>query len=772
MFFEGDIMVVAKVKEAVRSDVGRGIARLGRKLMKSLKLEVGDAVIIKGKKEACALVWSELPEDDSIIRMDGILRHNAGTSLDEDVELKKVEMKEAKKMLLAPTQEISFSRDFVDYVKEKIINMPLLVGNSLLINVLGTQLQLIVTKMEPSPGRITWDTDLKIAEKPMKVAEKTKGVRYENIGGLEKEIEAIREMVEIPMKNPEVFRKLGINPPKGVLLYGPPGTGKTLLAKAVANETDAHFITLNGPEIMSKYYGQSEENLRNVFKEAKDNAPSIIFIDEIDAIASSREETHGEVEKRVVSQLLTMMDGLEARGNVIVIAATNRPDSLDPALRRPGRFDRELQIGMPTRIARKEILQIHTRNMPITIKKEELNSDIIAKLKELTKDEKKEMDLSKIQKVLDSDDNLNQKIVNLYKQIDSNLLADLLKQSLVAYLADESIGFSGADLEVLAKEAAMRALRRVMPKIKQSEGTLSKKIIDEIIITIGDFIDALKFVEPSAMRDVSVEIPKVSWDDVGGLEEVKAKIRESIEWPMKYPEHFKVAGIEPPQGIMLYGPPGTGKTLIAKAIANEAKLNFIVVKGPELLSKWVGESEKGIRKIFSRARHVAPAMIFFDEIDALVPARGRSNNDVSDKLTAQLLTEMDGVTKIHDIIIMGSTNRLDLIDPALLRPGRFDIALYVGLPDKNSRKQILKVHTKDMTLAAGVKTEEIAEKTENYSGADLKGLCVEAGLEAIRRAVKEKRDLKEVTMKDFNEAMKKIKPSTDGNIDGKDVNVR
>ncbi|PIU02962.1 MAG: AAA family ATPase [Candidatus Diapherotrites archaeon CG09_land_8_20_14_0_10_32_12] len=766
-------MVVAKVRESVRSDVGRGIIRLGKKLMKSLKLEVGDAIIITGKKDACALVWSELPDDENIIKMDGILRHNAGTSLDEEVELKKVELKEAKKMLLAPTQEISFSADFVDYVKEKILNMPLLVENSLLINVLGTQLQLIVTKMEPSPGRITWDTDLKIADKPMKVAEKTKGIRYENIGGLEKEIEAIREMVEIPMKNPEVFRKLGISPPKGVLLHGPPGTGKTLLAKAVANETDAHFIALNGPEIMSKYYGQSEENLRNVFKEAKENAPSIIFIDEIDAIASSREEAHGEVEKRVVSQLLTMMDGLEARGNVMVIAATNRPDSLDPALRRPGRFDRELQIGMPTRIARKEILQIHTRNMPITIKKEEINSDLISKLKELTRDGKREMDLSKVIKVLESDDNVNKKIEDLYKQVDKNLLTDLLRQSLVAYLADESIGFSGADLEVLAKEAAMRALRRVMPQIKQAEGNISKKILDGIIITIDDFFEALKFVEPSAMRDIAVEIPKVSWDDVGGLEDVKAKIKESIEWPMKYPEHFKVAGITPPQGIMLYGPPGTGKTLIAKAIANEAKLNFIVVKGPELLSKWVGESEKGIRKIFGRARHVAPAMIFFDEIDALVPTRGRSNNDVSDKLTAQLLTEMDGITKIHDIIIMGSTNRLDLLDPALLRPGRFDIALYVGLPDKNARKQILKVHSKDMTLSSTVKFEEIAEKTENYSGADLRGVCVEAGLEGIRRAIKEKRDLKEVTMKDFLEAIKKIKPSVDSAIvEGKDVNVR
>ncbi len=765
-------MVSLKVRESVRSDIGRGIVRISKKAMKSLKLSVGDAIIIKGKKEACALVWAELQDDDGIIRMDGILRHNAGTSLDEHVEIKKVELKEAKKILLAPTQEISFSEDFVDYVREKIINMPLLLSNSLLINVLGTQLQLIVTKMEPSPGRVTWDTDLKIADKPMKVAEKTKGIRYENIGGLEKEIEAIREMVEIPMKNPEVFRKLGINPPKGVLLHGPPGTGKTLLAKAVANETDAHFITLNGPEIMSKYYGQSEENLRNVFKEAKDNAPSIIFIDEIDAIASSREETHGEVEKRVVSQLLTMMDGLEARGNVIVIAATNRPDSLDPALRRPGRFDRELQIGMPTRIARRDILQIHARNMPIVIKKEELNLEIISKLKELLKEGKKEHDFSKVQKILDSDDNLVKKIDNLYKNMTDGL-TEMLKQSLIAYLADESIGFSGADLEVLAKEAAMRALRRVMPQIKQLDGNLTKKILDEIIITIDDFFEALKFVEPSAMRDIYVEIPKVNWEDIGGLEEVKDKIKESIEWPMKYPEHFKVAGINPPQGILLYGPPGTGKTLIAKAIANEAKLNFISVKGPELLSKWVGESEKGIRKIFSRARHVAPAMIFFDEIDALVPTRGKSSNDVSDKLTAQLLTEMDGVTKIHDIIIMGSTNRMDLLDPALLRPGRFDVALYVGLPDKNARKQILKVHSKGMTLSDNIDYKIIAEKTENYSGADLKALCAEAGMVAIRQAVNDKKGMKEVAMKDFTEAMKKVKPSVDGNIvDGKDVNVR
>ena len=692
--------IKANVKQAFRQDGGRGIVRLSENILNKLGISPGDGVLIKGKKEAVALVWAVLDDEDNIIRMDGTLRYNAGVSIDEDVVLKPIELKNAKTLMLAPLQPIDFGSDFVEYVQEKIINMPLVQGNSILINVMGNQLPLVVSKVNPSPARIVWETKVQISKTPVKGISKEKLIRYEDIGGLKKEISAVREMVEIPLRNPEIFDKLGVEPPKGVLLYGPPGTGKTLLARAVASETDAHFITLNGPEIMSKFYGQSEENLRKVFEEASKNAPSIIFIDEIDAIAPNRNEVSGEVERRVVSQLLTLMDGLEARGQVIIMASTNRPDSIDPALRRPGRFDREIVIGMPNRIGRKEILEIHIKNMPLD------------------------------------------------KDVDLEELADL------------TIGYSGADISALAKEAAMRALRPVIPEIKENGGKLSKKVLNGLIIKKEHFLDAVRIIEPSAMREVAVEIPKVNWKDIGGLEDVKQALRESVEWPKKYLKLYEDAGIKPPQGILLYGPPGTGKTLFAKAVANEVNANFIVVKGPELLSKWVGESEKGIRKIFSKARQVAPSIIFFDEIDALVTTRGKSfDSGVSDKVTAQLLTEMDGVSKFNDVLIMASTNRPDLLDKALLRPGRFDKIIYVGMPDEKARKEIFKIHTRAMTLAKDVKIDKLAKNSENYSGADIEAICREAGLVAIREAVIKKKKKLDVKSEHFEKAMSKIKPS-------------
>jgi len=719
-----------KVKFGKPSDKGKGIARLSYDVCNALKIDTGDLIKIKGKKETIAKVIPVTNDTSKIILLDSEIRDNAGIGIDEEVTVEKaedailsslefslVELNDKNKDALK--QILKQKADLATFLSSELIHRPLMIDDVIYVSVpiaMRTQMDFFystetrywslpfkVTKIEPKYGVVRHDTRISISEKLVGTSskEKVKAIRYEDIGGLKNEIEAIREMVEIPMKNPEVFSKLGVEPPKGVLLYGPPGTGKTLLAKAVASETDATFITLNGPEIMSKYYGQSEENLRKIFEQAKQNAPTIIFIDEIDAIAPSRDEVQGEVERRVVSQLLTLMDGLEARGNIIVMASTNRPDSLDPALRRPGRFDREIVIGMPNRNARKEIFQIHTRNMPL------------------------EKDFS------------------------------------VDELAEMSIGYSGADIEMVAKEAAMHSLREIMPDVKKNDGKISKEVLDKLVIKRDNFMDAIRKVEPSAMREVSVEVPKVTWEDVGGLEHVKNVIKESIEWPMLHPKLFETAGIEPAKGILLYGPPGTGKTLIAKAVANEINANFISIKGPELLSKWVGESEKGIRKIFSKARQVAPAIIFFDEIDALVPSRGSSHDSgVSDKLTAQLLTEMDGVSKFNDVLIMAATNRPDLLDKALLRPGRFDKLIFIDMPDKKTRKEILKVHTKGMKLDKSVKLETISENTENFSGADLGALCREAGMVAIREAMKKnKKTVDTITSDHFAEALKKVKPT-------------
>ncbi len=696
--------VSLKVKEALQTDVGRGIARLNSHTMERLGVETGDVVESEGpeKKKAVALVWRARTEDEGkeVIRLDGILRHNCGISVDDVVRVRKADVKPAKEVQFAPTQEISFEEDFVSYFRERILNMPLSLGNSIVLDVMGRALVFTVTATNPKnvAVQVTPETKMRIATKPMKIAAGV-GIRYEDIGGLKEEIESIREMVEIPMKHPEVFKRLSISPPKGVLLFGPPGCGKTLLAKAVATESEAHFIALNGPEIMSKWYGQSEENLRKVFEEAKEHAPTIIFMDELDAIAPKREEVSGEVERRVVSQLLTLMDGLEARGDVIVIAATNRPDSIDPALRRPGRFDREVEIRVPDKAGRKEVFQIHTRGMPLA---PEVNLD---------------------------------------------------------EFVDVTYGFTGADAAALSREAAMRALRRILPEIKKAgEEGLSKDVLDRLVITRQDFLDALKKVEPSAMREVQVEIPKTKWSDIGGLEPVKETLREAVEWPMKYADTFARLGIAPPKGILLTGPPGCGKTLLARAVATESNANFISIKGPAVISKWVGESEKAVREIFKRARQVAPSIIFFDELDSIAGVRGIGEGggaEVAQRVVDQLLVELDGLEELHQVVVIAATNRPDLIDPGLLRPGRFDKVVFVPLPDRAGRKQVLQVHLKRVPLAKDVDLEKLLDRMDGFTGADIAAAVKEAGLSAIR----ESKAAKEVAMRHFEHALAKVKPS-------------
>ncbi|HDD69101.1 MAG TPA: AAA family ATPase, partial [Candidatus Korarchaeota archaeon] len=589
--------------------------------------------------------------------------------------------------------------DFGGWVHRRLLDQIVTQGDVVLIPLVGRFIPLVVVLVSPrNYGKVTELTKIEVRETPAPpTLVRVPSVTYEDIGGIEEEIQRIREMVELPLKHPELFRHLGIEPPKGVLLYGPPGCGKTLLAKAVANESGANFISINGPEIMSKYYGESEKRLRMIFERAQREAPTIIFIDEIDSIAPNRNEVTGEVERRVVSQLLSLMDGLEARGDVIVIGATNRPEALDPALRRPGRFDREIEIGVPDKKGRKEILMIHTRNVPL------------------------------------ADD------------VDLDELAEI------------TYGFVGADLAALVREAAMAALRRVLPQIDLESETIPLEILEQLVVKKSDFQEALKLIQPSAMREISIEIPNVKWDDIGDLEQVKRELIDLIEMPLKHPKTFERIGIEPPKGILLYGPPGCGKTLLAKAIANESEANFISIKGPELLSKWVGESEKAVRKVFRKARQVAPAIIFIDEIDSLFPRRGMGYADsgVTERVVSQMLTEMDGIQSLKDVVVIGATNRPDLIDPALLRPGRLERLVYVPPPDKYGRLKILKVLTKRMPLAKDVDLESIAERTENYSGADLAAIVREAGLSAIR----EDKNAKVVYMRHFEEALSKIQPS-------------
>ncbi|WP_297494651.1 CDC48 family AAA ATPase [Thermococcus sp.] len=766
-----------KVASAYQRDVGRGIVRIDRKAMRELGVQPGDIVEIIGTKNTAAVVWPAYPEDEglNIIRMDGTIRKNAGVGLGDEVTVRKADVKEAKKVIVAPTEPIRFGRDFVEWLHSRLVGRPVVRGDYIKIGILGQELTFFVMFFTLAGiVQITEFMDFKVSVKPVKEVSKTAtlGVTYEDIGGLKDVIQKVREMIELPLKHPEIFEKLGIEPPKGVLLYGPPGTGKTLLAKAVANEANAHFIAINGPEIMSKYYGESEERLREVFKEAEENAPAIIFIDEIDSIAPKREETHGEVEKRVVSQLLTLMDGLKSRGKVIVIGATNRPDAIDPALRRPGRFDREIEVGVPDKQGRKEILQIHTRGMPI---EPDFRRDKVIEILEKLRGDERFRDaidraIEKVEKAKDEEEIkrvLREVDERLYDEVKARLIDGLLEE-----LAEITHGFVGADLAALAREAAMAALRRLIKegKIDFEAEHIPREVLEELKVTRKDFYEALKMVEPSALREVLLEVPNVRWDDIGGLEDVKQELREAVEWPLKYPEAFAGLGITPPKGILLYGPPGTGKTLLAKAVANESQANFIAIKGPEVLSKWVGESEKNIREIFRKARQAAPTVIFIDEIDAIAPRRGTDVNRVTDRLINQLLTEMDGIQENSGVVVIGATNRPDIIDPALLRPGRFDRLILVPAPDEKARLEIFKVHTRKVPLAEDVNLEELAKRTEGYTGADIAAVVREAAMLAMRRALQEgiikpgmkadeiRRRVK-VTMKDFEEALKKIGPS-------------
>ncbi|MEM1513374.1 MAG: CDC48 family AAA ATPase [Candidatus Thermoplasmatota archaeon] len=698
--------VILRVAEGLSQDVGAGRARLDTETRMKLNVAPGDIVEIEGGRKTGAVVWRARPVDEGkgIIRIDNLTRKNARVGIGDKVTVRKVEVKVASQVVIAPaisqSQRIQFGHGIESIVKRGLYKRPLTAGDTIIvpgIALFGNSLPFGVVKTEPKGLVVIGDeTTVIVKEEPIKEELlKLPQISYEDIGGLDEEIMKIREMIELPLKHPELFERLGIDPPKGVLLYGPPGTGKTLIAKAVANESGASFFTINGPEIMSKFYGQSEENLRKAFEEAEKNAPSIIFIDEIDAIAPKREEVHGEVERRVVSQLLTLMDGLKGRGKVIVIGATNRPDSLDPALRRPGRFDREIEIGVPDRDGRKEILQIHTRGMPLA---EDVNLDA---------------------------------------------------------LADVTHGFVGADLAALAREAAMNALRRYLPEIELDK-PIPTEVLEKMVVTMNDFKEALKMIEPSALREVLIEIPNVRWDDIGGLEDVKQRLREAVELPLKNPEAFKKLGIRPPKGILLYGPPGTGKTLLAKAVATESEANFLSVKGPEIFSKWVGESEKAIRELFKKAKQTAPSIIFFDEIDAIAPRRGSyEGTRVTETVVNQLLTSMDGLEQMSDVVIIGATNRPDILDPSLLRPGRFDELILVGIPDREARKSIFKIHTANMPLAKDVSIDELAEITEGYVGADIEAICREAGMMALRE------NANEVRREHFMKAMKEIHPSVD-----------
>jgi len=701
-----------RVADALQRDVGRGIARIDPKVVQELGLTSGDVVQIVGKRKTNALCWPAHEQDygKGIVRIDGYLRNNAGVSIDDKVTIRKIDAKIAERLTLAPTEPLRIVGG-EEYLSQLLEGRVLSRGDFVPINIMGRTVNLVVTNTSPNAEAVivTEGTEVLVGEQVKEPIRAIPKISYEDIGGLRPVIQKVREMIELPLRHPELFERLGVEAPKGVLLHGPPGTGKTLLARAVASETNANFLSIGGPEIMSKYYGESEERLRDVFKQAQENAPSIIFIDEIDSIAPKREEVTGEVEKRVTSQLLSLMDGLQSRGKVVVIGATNRPNAIDPALRRPGRFDREIEIGVPDRDGRLEVLEIHTRGMPLA----------------------EDVDLKK--------------------------------------LADVTHGFVGADLESLAKEAAIRALRRILPEINLEAQSIPGDILNKIIVKMADFQDALKEVEPSAMREVLVEIPDVSWDQVGGLEDVKEELREAVEWPLKYPDLFAQLNATPPKGLLLYGPPGTGKTLLAKAVAHESESNFISVKGPELLNKFVGESEKAVREVFRKARQASPCIIFFDEVDSVAPTRGSSMGDshVTERVISQFLTEMDGLEELRNVIIIAATNRPDIIDSALLRPGRFDRLLFVPPPDLEARKQIFKIHTRKTPLAEDVNLDELARKTDGYTGADIASLANTGVMLALREHISKAKDPEDakkrakglkVAKRHFDEALQKIKP--------------
>ena len=713
-----------KVAEAEQRDVGRKIARVDPDIAEALNIVSGDALELSSiGRKTTVLSWPAKESDrgKGLIRMDGFIRNRLDVGINDLVEIKVVESKIAKDITFAPTEPLRIM-GAEEYLAEYLNGTLMTKGDTVPISVMGRRIDLVVISTHPSgPVIINDTTEIVVSEESSKAVQISQegtaaSITYEDIGGLGDAVARVREMIELPLRHPELFKRLGVEAPKGVLLHGPPGTGKTLLAKAIANETNSNFFTIGGPEIMSKYHGESEERLRNVFQEAEKNAPSIIFIDEIDSIAPKREEVSGEVERRIVAQLLSLMDGMKSRGKVVVIAATNRVDSIDPALRRPGRFDREIEIGVPNRDGRLEVLQIHSRGMPLD----------------------KDVDLQR--------------------------------------LADISHGFVGADLQALAKEAAMRALRRVLPDMNLSSESIPVDTLRKIIVRMQDFMDVIKETEPSAMREVFVEVPDIKWEDIGGLSTIKQELQEAVEWPLKYLGIFTYADATPPKGILLYGPPGTGKTLMAKAAANESEANFISIKGPELLSKWVGESEKGVREVFRKARQAAPCIIFFDELDAIAPTRGGDHGDshVTERVISQFLTEMDGLEILTNVVVIGATNRPDIIDPALLRPGRFDRILYVPPPDRESRLQIIKIHTKKKPLAEDVNFEDLADKTDGYTGADIASLSSAAVMLALREhitkypdskeAEKQAKDLK-INMKHFDDAMKKIRPLSKQEVD-------
>jgi len=732
MLYISQNSILLKVLEAYSRDVGKGIARLDDKSMNSLSAATGDIVEIKGKRRTVAKCMPLYPSDEGmeIIRVDGLVRNNLGVAVGDKIEIRKIKVVPAEKIIVAPLGETPPIDE--KYLTDSLQNIPLVKGDNIMVPYFGGKLTYQVTGVTPLTDAVivTEKTQFHIGEKSDSI-EGVSMVLYEDIGGMAAELKKVREMIELPMRHPEIFEKLGVEAPKGVLLFGVPGTGKTLLAKAVANESNAHFISISGPEIMSKFYGESEARLREIFKEAKEKSPTIIFIDEIDSIAPKREEVTGEVEKRVVSQLLSLMDGLEGRGKVIVIAATNRPNALDPALRRPGRFDREIEIRIPDKKGRLEILLIHTRNMPMT------------------------------------------EDVNLEK------------------LAAISHGYVGADLEYLCKEAAMKCLRRLLPEINLADEKIPTETLDKLVVNGEDYQFALREVTPAGMREVFIETPEIKWDQVGGLEYVKRELQEAVEWPMKYPALYSKLGYRMPRGILLYGPSGTGKTLLAKAVATESEANFISVKGPELLSKWVGESERGIREIFRRARQSSPCVIFFDEIDSIAPMRGMGEGAVTEKIVSQLLTELDGIESLQGVVVIAATNRADMIDRGLIRPGRFDKIILVPMPEKGERVKILEISSREIpidkeTRIDGAKNpdfvdlEKIAESAEGLSGADVAAIANIASAIVIQEFIQKYPNQEEaekqvegakVTMRHFEAAVRKVRAQKDLKV-GEKISVQ
>ena len=710
--------ITLRVAEANSTDPGMSRVRLDEGSRIALGAEIGDVVEIEKAKKTVGRVFRARPEDENkgMVRIDAVMRNNCGASIGDKVKIRRVHVEDAKKITLAPIikkdQRLKFGEGIEEFVQKALIRRPMMEADNISVPGLtlaghsGLLFRVIKTMPPKVPIEVGEQTRIEIREEPVSdLLEDVNRISYEDIGGLSEQLSKVREIIELPLKHPELFERLGIHPPKGVLLYGPPGTGKTLIARAVANESGANFISINGPEIMSKYYGQSEQKLREIFTKAEETEPSIIFIDEIDSIAPKREEVQGEVERRVVAQLLTLMDGLKERRHVIVIGATNRIDAVDPALRRPGRFDREVNIGVPSKEGRKEILAIHTRGMPMG------------------------MDEQRKAKFLDE-------------------------------IAELTYGFVGADLAALARESAMNALRRYLPEIDLDK-PIPAEILEKMAVREEDFREALKAIEPSSLREVTAEIPNVKWEDIGGLENVKSELREAVELPLLKPDTFKKLGIRAPKGFVLYGPPGVGKTMLAKAVASESNANFISVKGPEVMSKWVGESEKAVREIFKKAKQVAPCVVFLDEIDAIAPRRGvYGDSGVTERIVNQLLTSLDGIEVLQGVVVIAATNRPDLMDTALLRAGRFDKLIYIPVPDLEGRRKILEVHTKKMPLAKDVDLDDIADQTDGYVGADLENLCREAGMNAYRKNP----DSSEVSQENFLKALKSIKPSVDEEV--------